>query len=187
MSRSARSGRRALGHQGRGEEPQLVPLPAEGARARNRAPDRRRSTRRPRGPGDAAVGSGRGATVSMRSKEEAHDYRYFPEPDLPPVVSRRRASMASAPRCQNSGRAPRAFVAQYALPEYDAVAADALARGRRLLRGDRRRRRAAKPASNWIMGEVARTLHAAGVDDRVSPGCRRTRWRGSSLSSSRAP
>src|SRR5262249_53294854 len=62
-----------------------------------------------------------GVTVSMRSKEEAHDYRYFPEPDLPPVfvgaerLHRIRAAMPELPdarRCR--------FVAEYALPEYDA-------------------------------------------------------------------
>ena len=67
---------------------------------------------------DAAAGR----TVSMRSKEEAHDYRYFPEPDLPPVVvdaGAPGARFASAmPELPDARR--RRFVEQYALPEYDA-------------------------------------------------------------------
>lgn len=62
-----------------------------------------------------------GVTVSMRSKEEAHDYRYFPEPDLPPVVvsnerlERLRAWMPELPDVRKQR-----FVTAYALPEYDA-------------------------------------------------------------------
>jgi aspartyl-tRNA(Asn)/glutamyl-tRNA(Gln) amidotransferase subunit B len=63
-----------------------------------------------------------GHTVSMRSKEEAHDYRYFPEPDLPPLlvdaarVERIRAGMPELPEARR-----RHFVDRYALPEYDAA------------------------------------------------------------------
>ena len=63
-----------------------------------------------------------GHTVSMRSKEEAHDYRYFPEPDLPPLtvdaarVARIRAGMPELPEARR-----RRFVDRYALPEYDAA------------------------------------------------------------------
>src|SRR4030095_11802061 len=65
--------------------------------------------------------SSTGTTHSMRSKEEAHDYRYFPEPDLPPLVvdeariARVRATMPELPeaRCLR-------LVAQYAIPAYDA-------------------------------------------------------------------
>jgi aspartyl-tRNA(Asn)/glutamyl-tRNA(Gln) amidotransferase subunit B len=95
----------------------------------------------------------------MRSKEEAHDYRYFPEPDLPPVVvsAERRARVTAAMPELPDARTAR-FVAEYRLPAYDAgvltesrgladyyeaVAAEA---------GN------AKAASNWVMGEVLRML-----------------------------
>ena len=65
--------------------------------------------------------SAAGRTVSMRSKEEAHDYRYFPEPDLPPAIvdaereQRVRAAMPELPEARR-----RRFVERYGLPEYDA-------------------------------------------------------------------
>jgi len=65
---------------------------------------------------------GASRTVAMRSKEEAHDYRYFPEPDLPPVdVSPARIDgiRAELPELATARRGR--FVAQYALPEYDAA------------------------------------------------------------------
>jgi aspartyl-tRNA(Asn)/glutamyl-tRNA(Gln) amidotransferase subunit B len=63
-----------------------------------------------------------GETVSMRSKEEAHDYRYFPEPDLPPVVvdaARLARIRAGLPELPDATR--ERFHAVYALPEYDAL------------------------------------------------------------------
>src|SRR6185503_16930262 len=66
--------------------------------------------------------SATGRTNSMRSKEEAHDYRYFPEPDLPPLVvdeariARVRSTMPELPAARR-----RRFVEQHALPEYDAA------------------------------------------------------------------
>jgi aspartyl-tRNA(Asn)/glutamyl-tRNA(Gln) amidotransferase subunit B len=66
--------------------------------------------------------SAAGQTVSMRSKEEAHDYRYFPEPDLPALVvdvdrvERVRSAMPELPDARR-----KRFVEQYALSEYDAV------------------------------------------------------------------
>jgi aspartyl-tRNA(Asn)/glutamyl-tRNA(Gln) amidotransferase subunit B len=116
---------------------------------------------------------GASRTVAMRSKEEAHDYRYFPEPDLPPVdVSPARIDgiRAELPELATARRGR--FVAQYALPEYDAVE---LTRSREVADFYEATVAAgapAKPASNWIMGEVARTLHTAGAtigQSRVAP------------------
>ncbi len=115
---------------------------------------------------DAAAGR----TVSMRSKEEAHDYRYFPEPDLPPVtvdadrIHRIKAAMPELPR----GRRER-FVDQYALPEYDAAQLTASRGVADYFEAVVAAGAAAKPASNWIMGELARTLKARGVEISASP------------------
>jgi aspartyl-tRNA(Asn)/glutamyl-tRNA(Gln) amidotransferase subunit B len=108
-----------------------------------------------------------GETTSMRSKEEAHDYRYFPEPDLPPLVvapawvEEIRATMPELPEARKQR-----FVAMYALPEYDA---DVLVR---LIPGADRGFEAlvaagapAKAASNWLQGEVRRKLKEAGAED----------------------
>ena len=89
---------------------------------------------------DAAAG----VTVSMRSKEEAHDYRYFPEPDLPPVVvDAERVAARSAramPELPDARR--RRFVDAARAARVRRRAADAVAGARRLLRGDGRGRRA---------------------------------------------
>ena len=64
----------------------------------------------------------RAETAPMRSKEEAHDYRYFPEPDLPPLIvdaariERARASLPELPAARRER-----FVASYQLPPYDAL------------------------------------------------------------------
>ena len=111
-----------------------------------------------------------GRTESMRSKEEAHDYRYFPEPDLPPVVvgadriARIRDAMPELP-----GARRRRFVEAYALPEYDAAQ---LTQSRGLadyLEAAVAAGASPKTASNWIMGELARALNARGLDIAASP------------------
>src|SRR5262245_30182288 len=105
----------------------------------------------------------RGETATMRSKEEAHDYRYFPEPDLPPLVvtpewiEEVRASLPELPAAKRAR-----FVVEHGLPEYDAgvltsdrAVADyfeAVARGS----GN------AKAASNWVMTEVLRKRKDSG-------------------------
>jgi aspartyl-tRNA(Asn)/glutamyl-tRNA(Gln) amidotransferase subunit B len=108
--------------------------------------------------------SSTGRTCSMRSKEEAHDYRYFPEPDLPPLVihqariARVRATMPELPEARS-----RRFVEQYAIPAYDAgvltqssALADYFESTAALVN--------AKAASNWIMGEVLRTMKERGQE-----------------------
>ena len=106
-------------------------------------------------------------TVSMRSKEEAHDYRYFPEPDLPPVeasdewVADVRASLPELPEARKQR-----FIRDYGLPAADAAR---MADRRDLARFFEETAATAgnpKAASNWVMGEVTRRLktQGAGID-----------------------
>jgi len=115
---------------------------------------------------DAAAGR----TVSMRSKEEAHDYRYFPEPDLPPVVvdveriERIRAAMPELPDARR-----RRFVDALGLSEYDAAQLTQSPRVADFFEDTVRAGAPAKAASNWIMGELARLLNEHGADITGSP------------------
>lgn len=124
-----------------------------------------------------------GKTVSQRSKEYAHDYRYFPEPDLPPLeVSREwveeiRARLPELPEARRDR-----FIAEYVLPRYDAN----LLTGSRAMadyfeestQTEQYRQlppaKAAKEVSNWLLGEVSRIINANNIDitdfrDKVSP------------------
>jgi aspartyl-tRNA(Asn)/glutamyl-tRNA(Gln) amidotransferase subunit B len=111
-----------------------------------------------------------GRTMSMRSKEEAHDYRYFPEPDLPPVIvdaERVQKIRASMPELPDARR--RRLAAQYALPEYDA---GQLTQSRALadyFESTVAAGAPAKLASNWIMGELARKVKEVGRGVDASP------------------
>ena len=105
-----------------------------------------------------------GKTYSMRSKEEAHDYRYFPEPDLPPLVvgnARRDALRDQLPELPEARRVR--FQSAYGLPAYDA----ALLTDTRDLSEYFEATAAAggqpKAASNWVMGEILRTIKEQGV------------------------
>jgi aspartyl-tRNA(Asn)/glutamyl-tRNA(Gln) amidotransferase subunit B len=114
--------------------------------------------------------SSAGVTMSMRSKEEAHDYRYFPEPDLPPVVvdaARIDVIRRSMPELPEARRAR--LVTDYGLPEYDArqlTSSRALAEFFEAAVGAGA---PPKPASNWMMGELARALKETGRDITASP------------------
>jgi aspartyl-tRNA(Asn)/glutamyl-tRNA(Gln) amidotransferase subunit B len=105
-----------------------------------------------------------GKTYSMRSKEEAHDYRYFPDPDLPPLVvgaERLAEARASLPELPDARRAR--LMSQYGLPVYDA---DLLTQSRELADYFEAVASASalpKAASNWVMGEVLRTMKERAV------------------------
>jgi len=115
---------------------------------------------------DAAAG----VTVSMRSKEEAHDYRYFPEPDLPPVVvdaERINGIRAAMPELPDARR--RRFVAVFGIPDYDAGQLTQSRDVAEYFEATVRAGAPAKVASNWIMGELARALNEHGADIPTSP------------------
>ena len=109
-----------------------------------------------------------GETRSMRTKEDAADYRYFPDPDLPPLmierawVEKTRSEMSELPRVMAER-----FVTQYALPDYDAgqlTQSKAIAAYFEAVAAA-----CAQPklASNWVMGELSKRLNAdgKGIDD----------------------
>jgi len=101
-----------------------------------------------------------GRTTVMRTKEEADDYRYFPEPDLPPLVLDAawiESVRSTLPELPEARRAR--FVSQYALPEYDAgVLTQSMALADYFERVAAASRNP-KAASNWVMGELTRKLN----------------------------
>ena len=104
--------------------------------------------------------SGKGITESMRSKEEAHDYRYFPEPDLVPIIAERKwidDIMAGLPELPDARKGR--FVLEYGIPEYDA---DLLTSEKAVADWFEDAVRAggqAKSVSNWMMGDLMRFLN----------------------------
>lgn len=101
-----------------------------------------------------------GETRAMRTKEDAADYRYFPDPDLPPLVVAEswvndvKATMPELPRAMAAR-----FVESYGLPEYDATT---LTQSQEMAAYFERTAKAcgqAKLASNWVMGEISRRLN----------------------------
>ena len=111
-------------------------------------------------------------TRQMRSKEDAQDYRYFPDPDLPPLaiaqewIERVRAAMPELP-----GAMRERFVKDYVLPEYDAAVltqSKAMAAYFEAVVAAAGREQA-KPAANWLMGDVASTLNREDTDIADAP------------------
>ncbi|WP_293778863.1 Asp-tRNA(Asn)/Glu-tRNA(Gln) amidotransferase subunit GatB [uncultured Oxalicibacterium sp.] len=111
-------------------------------------------------------------TREMRSKEDAQDYRYFPDPDLPPLViseawiARVKAAMPELPAAMRDR-----FVQDYALSEYDAAiltqskAMAAYFEATVAAAGKAQ----AKPIANWLMGDVASTLNREGTEIDTAP------------------
>jgi aspartyl-tRNA(Asn)/glutamyl-tRNA(Gln) amidotransferase subunit B len=118
----------------------------------------------------------KGITVAQRTKEEANDYRYFPEPDLPRLVISRewveriRAEMPELPDAKHER-----FIETYELSDYDA---DQLTAERALAeyfeaavqaRPAKNRIARAKSVANWVVGDLRRLLNAAGKEIGESP------------------
>ncbi len=111
----------------------------------------------------------RGETRSMRSKEDAHDYRYFPDPDLLPLVldeSWVEELKRGLPELPDAKRAR--FVADYGLPVYDAgvlvAEKETAAFYETVAKG-----RDAKLAANWMMGDFFAALNRTGTTIETSP------------------
>jgi len=153
-------------------------LEYEAQRQRKRADEGKKLPQETRGWVEA-----KGITVAQRSKEYAHDYRYFPEPDLPPLVLKPewveeiRGRLPELPEARRDR-----FITEYKLPPYDAkelTKSKAMAdyfedfiktgEPRALPLTER-----AKLGSNWILGEVSRIVNTKNIDingfrERVSP------------------
>lgn len=112
----------------------------------------------------------RGETVVMRSKEEAHDYRYFPDPDLVPLkldkewIDGCRKHVAELPATRM-----RRFVSEFALSEYDAGVLTASKAVADYFEACVTLFNQPKTVSNWVMGELTRELNSFGTDASASP------------------
>ncbi|OJV30846.1 MAG: aspartyl/glutamyl-tRNA amidotransferase subunit B [Bacteroidetes bacterium 37-13] len=107
----------------------------------------------------------KGITLSQRSKEHAHDYRYFPEPDLPPViVTQQYIESIKAEMPKLPAELKYEYINKFGLPEYDA----------RLISDDKatsnyynaivENTQNYKAASNWLLGPIKNHLNASGKD-----------------------
>ena len=106
----------------------------------------------------------RGVSYAMRSKEDAQDYKYFPEPDLPPLeisdayIEKVRAEMPELPDEKR-----RRYIEELGLPEYDTSILTGDLALMRLFEATVERGEAPKAVSNWIMGEVMKLLNDTGT------------------------
>jgi aspartyl-tRNA(Asn)/glutamyl-tRNA(Gln) amidotransferase subunit B len=111
-----------------------------------------------------------GETRAMRTKEDAADYRYFPDPDLPPLVigrdwvARVQSAMTELPRVMAAR-----FVTDYGLPEYDATTLTQSKAMAAYFEAAAKACGQAKLVSNWVMGEMSRRLNAGEVGIENAP------------------
>ncbi|AZT91009.1 Asp-tRNA(Asn)/Glu-tRNA(Gln) amidotransferase subunit GatB [Caldicellulosiruptor changbaiensis] len=107
----------------------------------------------------------KGISLSMRTKEEAHDYRYFPEPDLPPIIvdekwiEEIRKKIPELPD-QKKER----YIKEYGLPEYDAGVLTSSKPIANYFEECIKYTSNIKAASNWMMGEIMRILNDKGLE-----------------------
>jgi len=112
----------------------------------------------------------RGITLSLRSKEQAHDYRYFPEPDLVPIVAdpnwveEIRRSLPELPDARQAR-----LTKEHALSAYDAGVITASKAMADYFDATVAAGADAKAAANWLMGEVSKQLNSAGQSIEDSP------------------
>ena len=111
-----------------------------------------------------------GETRAMRTKEDAADYRYFPDPDLPPLViadewvQRVKAAMTELPRTMAAR-----FVADYGLPEYDATTLTQSKAMAAYFESAAKASGQPKLVSNWVMGELSRRLNSGEASLETAP------------------
>jgi len=107
----------------------------------------------------------KGKTVSQRSKEYAHDYRYFPEPDLPPLVISRewveevKAKLPELPEVRRDR-----FVAEYGLPLYDANLLTSSKEMADYFEESVSKDVTPKGISNWLLGEASHIINSNNID-----------------------
>lgn len=119
----------------------------------------------------------KGETRSMRSKENAHDYRYFPDPDLPPLVLTEEeieAIRSTMPELPDAKKAR--FIQEYSLPPYDAGLLSAEAETSQFFEqavaSSKTPKESAKPIANWMCGDFFATLNRENLpieDSRITP------------------
>jgi aspartyl-tRNA(Asn)/glutamyl-tRNA(Gln) amidotransferase subunit B len=112
---------------------------------------------------------GRGETRAMRSKEEAHDYRYFPDPDLLPLEFDRayvEALAAGLPELPDAKKAR--FIAEYGLSPYDAGVLVAERQSADFFE-EVAKGRDGKAAANWVINELFGRLNKEGLEIATSP------------------
>ncbi len=111
-----------------------------------------------------------GETRAMRSKEDSADYRYFPDPDLPPLViapewvEKVRGEMPELP-----GVMAKRFIEADGLPEYDASMMTQSLKTARYYEAAKAAGAAPKLVANWVMGEISKRLNSDGLEIDAAP------------------
>lgn len=114
--------------------------------------------------------AGEGRTYTMRSKERAHDYRYFPEPDLLPLIvdqAQQAAIRATLPELPEAKRAR--LIAEYGLSEGDAATLSATRELADLFESEAKKAKSPKRLANIVLSELQGRLKAAGLELKDSP------------------